>query len=122
MSIALHKAALATEMYLTGNSVEQHNHRLRAQLNRGMDIAALLSRPMVTKAGCNLVLFGLSVSQMQCDGSRHQPAFRNRLLLRPRLFLGTEKSPPNSVKAICSIGYSPTRISARQSQGVAVAL
>ena len=60
MSIALHSAALATEMYLAGESAEQYNHRLRAQLNRGMDIATCLSRSMVTKAGRNLVLFGLA--------------------------------------------------------------
>jgi flavin-dependent dehydrogenase len=61
MSIALHSAALATEMYLTGNSAEQYNRRLHAQLNRGMDIATCLSRSMITKAGRNLALFGLSV-------------------------------------------------------------
>jgi len=61
MSIALHSAALATEMYLAGDSAEQYNHRLHAQLSRGMDIATCLSRSMVTKAGRSLALFGLSV-------------------------------------------------------------
>jgi len=61
MSIALHSAALASEMYLAGDSAEQYNHRLHAQLSRGMDIATCLSRSMVTKAGRNLALFGLSV-------------------------------------------------------------
>jgi flavin-dependent dehydrogenase len=61
MSIALHSAALATEMYLTGNSAEQYNHRLHAQLSRGMGLATCLSRTIVTKAGCSLALFGLSV-------------------------------------------------------------
>jgi flavin-dependent dehydrogenase len=60
MSIALHSAALATEMYLNGDSAEQYNHRLHAQLSRGMGLATCLSRSMVTKAGRNLVLFGLT--------------------------------------------------------------
>jgi flavin-dependent dehydrogenase len=59
MSIALHSAALATEMYLAGESAEQYNHRLHAQLNRGMSLASRLSRSMVTKAGRSLALFGL---------------------------------------------------------------
>jgi len=61
MSIALHSAALAADMYLTGDSAEQYNHRLHAQLSRGMGLATCLSRTIVTKAGCSLALFGLSV-------------------------------------------------------------
>ena len=61
MSIALHSAALATEMYLAGESAEQYNHRLHAQLSRGMGLATRLSRSMVTKAGRILALFGLSL-------------------------------------------------------------
>ena len=61
MSIALHSAALASEMYLAGESAEQYNRRLHAQLSRGMDIATCLSRSMVTKAGRSLALFGLSL-------------------------------------------------------------
>jgi len=61
MSIALHSAALASEMYLAGESAEQYNHRLHAQLSRGMGLATGLSRSMVTKAGRSLALFGLSL-------------------------------------------------------------
>jgi len=61
MSIALHSAAVATEMYLAGESAGQYYHRLRAQLGRGMSLATLLSRIMVTGAGRNLALFGLSL-------------------------------------------------------------
>jgi flavin-dependent dehydrogenase len=60
MSIALHSAALATEMYLAGESAGQYNRRLHAQLRRGMSLATLLSRIMVTRAGRNLAPFGLS--------------------------------------------------------------
>ena len=61
MSIALHSAALATEMYLAGESAEQYNYRLHAQLTRGMSLATGLSQSMVTKAGSSLALLGLSL-------------------------------------------------------------
>ena len=61
MSIALHSAALASETYLAGESAEQYNHRLHAQLSRGMSFATDLSRFIVTKAGRGLALFGLSL-------------------------------------------------------------
>lgn len=61
MSIALHSAALATEMYLAGDSADQYYRRLRAQLGRGMSFAALLSRLMVTGVGRNLAPFGFSL-------------------------------------------------------------
>src|SRR5664280_1672596 len=60
MSIALHSATLATEMYMAGESAGQYNRRLHAQLRRGMSLATLLSRIMVTRAGRNLAPFGLS--------------------------------------------------------------
>ena len=61
MSIALHSAALAAEMYLAGDSAEQYNHRLHAQLSRGMDVATCLSRSMVSNAGRTMAILGLSV-------------------------------------------------------------
>ena len=60
MSIALHSAALATEMYLAGESAGQYYLRLHEQLRRSMSLATLLSRTMVTGAGRNLAPFGLS--------------------------------------------------------------
>jgi len=61
MSIALQSAVLATEMYLAGESAGQYYRRLHAQLRRGMSLATLLSRIMVTRAGRNLAPFGLSL-------------------------------------------------------------
>jgi flavin-dependent dehydrogenase len=61
MSIALHSATLAAEMYLAGEGTEQYNHRLHAQLSRGMGLATCLSRSMVTKVGRSMALCGLSV-------------------------------------------------------------
>jgi flavin-dependent dehydrogenase len=61
MSIALHSAALAAEMYLAGESADKYYRRLRAQLERGMSLATWLSQIMVTNAGRNLMPFGLSL-------------------------------------------------------------
>ena len=60
MSIALHSAALATEMYPAGESAGQYYRRLHAQLGRGMSLATLPSRIMVTGVGHNLAPIGLS--------------------------------------------------------------
>ncbi len=60
MSIALHSAALAADMYLAGDSSSHYAHRLRKQLSRGMSIATLLSRAMVTAPARKLVPIGLS--------------------------------------------------------------
>ena len=86
MSIALHSAALATEMYLTGESAEQYNHRLHAQLNRGMDLATCLSRTMVTKAGCSLALFGLSVFPNAMRWIAASTRIPKQAMLAPPLF------------------------------------
>jgi flavin-dependent dehydrogenase len=61
MSIALHSAALAADMYLAGNSAEQYNHKLQSQLTRGMNLATRLSRAMVTNTGRSLALYALSI-------------------------------------------------------------
>ena len=61
MSIALHSAALASKMFLAGETPEQYNRRLHAQLRRGMNLATGLSRTMVTGAGRNLALCALSL-------------------------------------------------------------
>jgi flavin-dependent dehydrogenase len=61
MSIALHSAALAAQMYLAGESVERYDRSLQMQLNRGMSLATWLSRGMVTAAGGKFAPFGLSL-------------------------------------------------------------
>jgi flavin-dependent dehydrogenase len=61
MSIALHSASLAAQMYLAGESAAHYHRTLRAQLRRGMSLATLLSRAMVTGLGNNLMPLALSV-------------------------------------------------------------
>jgi hypothetical protein len=48
-------------MYLAGESAEQYNHKLHAQLSLEMKLATGLSRTVVTSAGRSLALFGLSL-------------------------------------------------------------
>jgi flavin-dependent dehydrogenase len=62
VSIALHSAALAAQMFLDGESVSEYNHALRAQLSRGMSLATWLSRAMVTEAGRRLSVPALSLA------------------------------------------------------------
>jgi flavin-dependent dehydrogenase len=51
MSIALHSAALASQMFLDGKTADQYAGCLRKQLRTGMKFASTLSRMMVTPAG-----------------------------------------------------------------------
>ncbi len=56
ISIALHSAALATQMFLSGASAADYNLTLRAQLTRSMTLATWLSRAAVTGAGRHAAL------------------------------------------------------------------
>jgi flavin-dependent dehydrogenase len=92
MSIALHSASLATEMYLAGESAEQYNHRLHAQLSRSMDLATCFSRSMVTKAGRSLALFGLSLFPNAMRWIAASTRIPKQALLAPTFFPRTENS------------------------------
>ncbi len=61
MSIALHSASLATQMYLGGASADQYHRILNAHLSRGMRLATALSRAMVMGAGRALAPVGLAI-------------------------------------------------------------
>ncbi len=51
MSIAMHSAALAVRMFLEAKSSVAYHNALRAQLRKGMLLAMLLSRAMITPVG-----------------------------------------------------------------------
>lgn len=51
ISIALHSAALAAQMFLAGHSAADYNRTLRAHLTRSMTLATWLSRAAVTGVG-----------------------------------------------------------------------
>ena len=61
MSIALHSATLAAQMYLTGETPDRYHQQLRSHLSRSMSLATALSRTMVTSAGRALAPIGLAV-------------------------------------------------------------
>jgi flavin-dependent dehydrogenase len=48
ISIALHSASLAAEMFLAGRSAAEYHRTLRSQLGRGMALSTALSRAMVS--------------------------------------------------------------------------
>jgi flavin-dependent dehydrogenase len=62
ISIALHSAALAAQMFLAGASVADYNRALRSQLTRSMTLAAFLSRAAVTGAGRTAALAALTLA------------------------------------------------------------
>jgi flavin-dependent dehydrogenase len=62
MSIALHSAGLASEMYLAGRTPDDYLACLRGQLRSGMRFASMFSRIMVTSAGRMLAPCCLSVA------------------------------------------------------------
>ena len=60
MSIALHSAVLAAEMYLDGDTAHNYHRKLNTDLYRGMKLATLISQAMVTGHGRVLAPIGLS--------------------------------------------------------------
>ena len=61
VSIALHSAALAAQMYLAGESAAAYESSFRAQLGRSMGLATWLSRAAVTNFGRILAPRALSL-------------------------------------------------------------
>lgn len=61
MSIALHSANLAAQMAVAGDSVDAYQRTLRAQLQHRISLATWISRMIVTNAGRNLALQGVSL-------------------------------------------------------------
>jgi flavin-dependent dehydrogenase len=62
ISIALHSAALAAQMFLAGSSAADYNRILRAQLTRPMTLATSLSRAAVTAAGRAAAIAALTIA------------------------------------------------------------
>ncbi len=62
ISIALHSASLAAQMFLSGSSAADYNRALRAQLTRAMTLATGLSRGAVTSVGRTAALAALSLA------------------------------------------------------------
>jgi flavin-dependent dehydrogenase len=61
ISIALHSASLAAQIYLSGGTVEAYQSLLRMQLRRSVALSTWISRAMVTAPGRQLALVGTSI-------------------------------------------------------------
>lgn len=61
ISIALHSAALAAEMFLAGGTVSEFQRTLNSQLNRSMILATTLSRGAVTGLGRTAAAIAVSL-------------------------------------------------------------
>ena len=83
ISIALHSAALAAKMFLSGASATEFNRTLRAQLRRPMALATRLSRAAVTGPGRTAAMLAVSLlpNIMQLVASSTRIPLRS--LLRP---------------------------------------
>ncbi|HZP06590.1 MAG TPA: FAD-dependent oxidoreductase [Terracidiphilus sp.] len=61
MSIALHSAHLAAQMFLAGQSTEAYSRTLRAQLGGRINLATWISRAIVTDAGRSSAILAASL-------------------------------------------------------------
>jgi hypothetical protein len=91
MSIALHSATLAAQMYLAGESADQYHEKLHAHLSRGMGLATALSRAMVTGVGRTLAPIGLSFSQAMHWIARSTRIPQKGLHRAPEAITGNER-------------------------------
>jgi flavin-dependent dehydrogenase len=89
MSIALHSAILATDMYLNGDGADDYVRRLTDQLRSGMRFATGLSRTMVTPAARTLAPFLLSLMPSAMGRIAISTRIPDRALLTTRVTAGT---------------------------------
>ncbi len=75
ISIALHSAALAAQVFLAGGSINDYERMLRAQLRRSMALAMWISKAAVTRVGRVVALPALSLS----PGAMRWVAARTRI-------------------------------------------
>lgn len=85
MSIALHSATLAAQMYLAGESADRYHEILHAHLSRGMGMAAMLSRGMISSVGRGLAPIGLSVLPSSLNWIAKSTRIPERALHQTRL-------------------------------------
>lgn len=84
MAIALHSAALAVEMMLAGETVDQYQSALASHLQRGMRIATALSRLMASGAAQVLAPAALAVLPFVLGSiARATRIPRHALVVRP---------------------------------------
>ena len=94
MSIALHSAILATDMYLNGKTPDAYIHRLTGQLRPGMRFAMSLSRAMVTPAARTIAPLLLSFMPSAMSRIALSTRIPNRALSTARDTAGAAIVPP----------------------------
>jgi len=62
MSIALHSAKLAAEMFMAGKSADAYHRQLHKHLNLSMRLSVALSRTMVSNLGRSIAPAGMQIS------------------------------------------------------------
>lgn len=97
MSIALHSAALAAEMYLNGKSVDTYIGCLKDQLQSGMRFATNLSRVMVTPGGRALAPLLLSLIPSAMGGIAASTRIPDSAMRRARLEAESDGRSPAQV-------------------------
>jgi flavin-dependent dehydrogenase len=86
MAIALHSGALAAEMYMAGKSPNQYHQTLSAQLRRGMSLATLFSRLMVSPAGRQLAPIALAALPSAMRWIARSTRIPETAILMPSIF------------------------------------
>jgi menaquinone-9 beta-reductase len=89
MSIALHSAELASEMFLSGRSPDEYLGRLHDDLRAGMRFATALSRVMVTAAGRLFAPAALSIAPGAISWIAERTRIPSRALPRTAASAGT---------------------------------
>jgi menaquinone-9 beta-reductase len=100
ISIALHSAALAAEMFLAGHDASAFHRALHAQLRGSMAIATFLSSSAVTASGRAAALLGVLAFPGIMRYIAASTRIPERALLGPRDPHATPRTPPG--------GLSPT--------------
>jgi hypothetical protein len=86
MSIALHSATLAAQMYLSGETAQSYHRQLHAHLSRSMTLATALSRAMVSNFGRTLAPIALSMFPSAMHWIANTTRIPERALRQTRLY------------------------------------
>jgi menaquinone-9 beta-reductase len=99
ISIALHSAALAAEMFLAGLSPSDFHRSLRAQLHSSMSLATVLSRLAVTSPGRAAALLAASAFPRAMTAIADSTRIPPRALLVRQVAHNSHPTPPANLSA-----------------------
>jgi flavin-dependent dehydrogenase len=93
MSIALHSASLAAQMYLAGETTDQYYRTLQSHLGRSMSLATGLSRAVVMDVGRTLASCGLSLFPNALRWIANSTRIPEHALLQAAMLRPARRSP-----------------------------